>query len=138
MVQDHWHQIPQPEKTAIRQYALNYLMDESVALAHDQQVVKMMMLLLAKITKLGWFDDVDIKNGIVPELTKIVQSKNERHRVIGLEALDQLIVEMTYMTKMKNPSLNRRVSMSFRDAALYQIFQSNLEYIAGLSQMLQI
>ena len=113
-------------------------MDESVALAHDQQVVKMMMLLLAKITKLGWFDDVDIKNGTVPELTKIVQSKNERHRVIGLEALDQLIVEMTYMTKMKNPSLNRRVSMSFRDAALYEIFQSNLKYIAGLSQMLQI
>ena len=62
------------------------------------------MLLLAKITKLGWFEDVDIKDGTVTELTKIVQSKNERHRLVGLEALDQVIVEMTYVTKMKNPS----------------------------------
>lgn len=58
----------------------------------------MMMLLLARITKLGWFDDADIKNSIVPELTKILDQKTAAHRLIGFEALDQLIMEMTYMT----------------------------------------
>jgi hypothetical protein len=42
--------------------------------------------------------------------------------------LDQLIVEMTYMTKMKNLTINRRVSLSFRDAALGDIFTNNLQY----------
>jgi len=31
----------------------------------------MMMLLLAKIAKLAWLDDHDIKNGLVPDLTEI-------------------------------------------------------------------
>jgi len=97
----------------------------------------MMILLLARITKLGWFDDGEIKNGIVPELTRILEQKNAEHRLVGLEALDQLIVEMTYMTKTRNLSLNRRVSLSFRDVALFQIFTNNLKYIAGLTQLLQ-
>ena len=35
----------------------------------------MMMILLAKIAKLAWFDDPVIKTGLVPELTKIIQIK---------------------------------------------------------------
>ena len=35
----------------------------------------MMMLLLAKIAKLGWFDDGVIKSGIVQELTKILETR---------------------------------------------------------------
>jgi len=35
---------------------------------------------------------------------------------------------MTYMTKMKNLTLNRRVSLSFRDAALTDIYKNNLEF----------
>lgn len=112
-------------------------MSEQIVLSHDKQVVKMMILLLARITKLGWFDDGEIKNGIVPELTRILEQKNAEHRLVGLEALDQLIVEMTYMTKTRNLSLNRRVSLSFRDVALFQIFTNNLKYIAGLTQLLQ-
>ncbi len=73
-------------------------MSEPTVLSHDKQVVKMMMLLLARITKLGWFDDADIKNSIVPELTKLLDQKIPAHRLIGFEALDQLIMEMTYMT----------------------------------------
>ena len=91
-----------------------------------------MMLLLAKIAKLAWLDDHDIKNGLVPELTNILQVQNEQHRLVGLQAIDQLIVEMTYMTKMKNLTLNRRVSLSFRDTALGIIFENNLQYTKTL------
>lgn len=125
------------EKTAIRQYLLSYLMSEATVLSHDKQVVKMMMLLLARITKMGWFDDADIKNSIVPELTKILDQKNAAHRLVGFEALDQLIMEMTYMTQTKNLSLNRRVSLNFRDVALFQIFSNNLKFVANLTNMLQ-
>ena len=90
------------EKEEIRKYLVNYLKDANNVLSKDKQVVKMMILLLAKITKLGWFDDADIKHTIVPDLTMILHSDSPRHKLIGLTALDQLIVEMTYMTKMKN------------------------------------
>ena len=41
------------------------------------------------------------------------------------------------MTKSRNLSLNRRVSLNFRDVALYQIFSNNLKYIASLTLVLQ-
>ena len=59
------------EKVAIKEYLVNYLKSDMV-LKQEKQVVKMMILLLAKIAKLAWLDDPDIKNGLVPELTKIL------------------------------------------------------------------
>ena len=48
-----------------------------------------MMLLLAKIAKLGWFDDPDIKNGLVPQLAKILELRdNPYHKLVGLRAID--------------------------------------------------
>lgn len=93
----------------------------------EKQVVKMMILLLAKIAKLGWFDDPDIKTGLVIDLNKIMQNPNDQHKLIGLQAVDQLMVEMSYMTKMKNVTLNRRISLNFRDNSLTIIFKNNLQ-----------
>ena len=36
---------------------------------------------------------------------------------------------MTYVTKMKNLTINRRISLSFRDAALFNIFTNNLRFL---------
>lgn len=92
-------------------------------------MVKMMILLLAKIAKLAWFDDPDIKTGLVITLNKIMLNPNDKHKLIGLQAIDQLMVEMSYMTKMKNVTLNRRISLSFRDASLSIIYQNNLDHL---------
>lgn len=43
-----------------------------------------MILLLAKIAKLAWFDDVEIKNGLVVDLSKILHISNDEHKLIGL------------------------------------------------------
>ena len=48
----------------------------------------MMMLLLARITKMAWFDDVNVKNGVVAEIMKIIEQEHGAHRVIGLQTLD--------------------------------------------------
>jgi len=44
---------------------------------------------------------------------------------------------MTYLTKMKNLSLNRRISLSFRDTALYDIYTNNLQYCADLALQME-
>lgn len=40
------------------------------------------------------------------------------------------------MTKMKNLALNRRVSLSFKDASLTVIFKNNLDYTKSLLEQL--
>ena len=47
------------EKKAIRIYLIQYLSNPQIV-HQDKQVTKMMILLLAKITKLGWFDDPEV------------------------------------------------------------------------------
>ena len=50
------------------------------------------------------------------------------HTLIGLYAIDQIVLEMTYVNKGKNLTINRRVSLNFRDNALYQIFKQSLVF----------
>ena len=45
------------EKVGVKNYLVNYLMQTEVVTRQDKQVVRMMILLLAKIAKLAWFDD---------------------------------------------------------------------------------
>ena len=65
MVTDNWLKIPAQEKTAIKTYILTFFEGDQV-LSRDKQVVKMLMLLLAKIAKLSWLDDQDIRTGLAP------------------------------------------------------------------------
>lgn len=48
------------------------------------------------------------------------------HTLIGLKAIEQVVLEMTYLNKGKNLTVNRRVSLSFRDSSLSQIFKQTL------------
>lgn len=48
------------------------------------------------------------------------------HHLIALYTVDQIVLEMTYVNKGKNLTVNRRVSLNFRDSALYQIFKQTL------------
>jgi len=42
---------------------------------------------------------------------------------IALHAIDDLIIEMSYVHKVKNLNISRRISLNFRDSALFQIFK---------------
>jgi hypothetical protein len=65
---DHWNKIPVEEKMAIKDYLLNYLATN--AFQSDRQVMKMMIILLAKISKLAWFDHPELKT-MVTEITQL-------------------------------------------------------------------
>ena len=43
---------------------------------------------------------------------------------------------MTYLTKLKNLQINRRLSLNFRDSALYKIFCDNIEFTKALTAKL--
>lgn len=50
------------------------------------------------------------------------------HSLIALYAVEQIVLEMTYVNKGKNLTINRRVSLNFRDSALYQVFKQALAF----------
>jgi hypothetical protein len=49
--------------------------------------------------------------------------------LLALKAVDQIILEMTYMSKGKTLTINRRVSLNFRDNALYEVFKHSLSLL---------
>ena len=54
----HWTKIPLEEKIAIKDYMLQQLRDQGPSM--DQEVLKMIIGLLAKIVKLTWFDHPEL------------------------------------------------------------------------------
>jgi hypothetical protein len=62
------------------------------------------------------------------------------HSLIALYTVDQIVLEMTYVNKGKNLTINRRVSLNFRDSALYQIFKQclifNKQYTEQISALI--
>lgn len=61
---------------------------------------------------------------------------SERHMLIALHALDDLIVEMSYVHKVKNLNISRRISLAFRDSALFQIFKQCLALVQQLTDQI--
>jgi hypothetical protein len=60
-----------------------------------------------------------------------------QHSLIALYAVEQMILEMTYVNKGKNLTINRRVSLNFRDSALYQIFKQALIFNKQFTEQVQ-
>lgn len=54
---------------------------------------------------------------------------SEKHLLVALQCIDDLIIEMSYVHKVKNLNISRRISLSFRDSALFQIFKQCLELV---------
>ena len=59
------------------------------------------------------------------------------HSLIALYAVEQIILEMTYILKGKNLTINRRVSLNFRDTALFQIFKQGLAFNKEFMEQIQ-
>ena len=115
----HWSGIPPQEKIAIKDYILNFLATKGVQL--NMQVLNMIIILLAKVVKMSWFDHPELQS-IVGDLSKLANISTN-HQLIAMYAINDLILEMSYVSKIKNLTINRRISINFRDNALFQIFK---------------
>ena len=84
----------------------------------------MIIMLLVKIIKLAWHD--------IPELQTVVEdlikygTLSERHLLITLTAMEELIVEMGYVIRGKHLHAHRRISVSFRDSQLFIILNLSI------------
>ena len=88
----------------------------------------MIIILLAKVTKMSWFDHPKVQ-GVVQNLLSLQNMGNERLVLLSLTALHDLIIEMSYVHRVKNLNVNRRISLSFRESQLYVIFKQSLSHI---------
>lgn len=90
----------------------------------------MVIILLVKIIKLSWHQYPQLQETI-GDLTKFEQIGGERHLLISLTALEELIIEMGYITRGngKNLHSHRRISVNFRDTQLFSILNLSIEYI---------
>ena len=88
----------------------------------------MIILLLTKITKLSWIEQPEFQS-VVQNLFKLQTMNNERLTLLSLTALHDLIIEMTYIHKLKHLNVSRRVSVAFREISLTDIFTQSLQSI---------
>jgi hypothetical protein len=65
---DNWLKIPIQEKMVIKDYLLGFLANK--ALGCDKQVMRMMILLLARICKLSWFDHPELQT-VITDITQL-------------------------------------------------------------------
>ncbi|KAG0446691.1 hypothetical protein HPP92_028707 [Vanilla planifolia] len=113
----------------IRNYVISYLATRGPDLQNF--VTGSLIQLLCRITKFGWFED-DIFKEVVKDSTGFLSQATPEHYSIGLKILNQLVSEMNQPNPGLPLSHHRRVATSFKDQALYQIFQISLTSLSNL------
>ena len=81
-------------------------------------------MLLVKIIKLAWHDIPELQT-VVDDLIKY-GTLSERHLLITLTTMEELIVEMGYVIRGKHLHAHRRISVSFRDSQLFIILNLSI------------
>ena len=71
--------------------------------------------------KICWFEDYEHQD-ITEQLQEFLK-QSLPYCLLGVLALQQLIIEMSYATKGRTLIQTRRISISFRDKSLLDIFK---------------
>lgn len=108
-------------------YLLTLLGSKGVSL--ETYAVKALVSLLVRLTKFAWLDGEGVKDyeirRIVPDVQKFLQA-TVQHCIIGLRILNELVVEMNAKAKNRTLTQHRKVAVSFRDTALFPVFEISL------------
>lgn len=94
-------------------------------------VVTKMCTLLARITKLGWFED-DAHHTVVEDATKFIESGSMAHVLLGFRFLAVMVSEANHATPNRTLTEHRKTAVSFRDHCLFKIFQLAIKYLRDL------
>lgn len=133
LVGSFWQQIPADQRIQLRNYVLNFLASKGPQLKH--QVRLELTTLLCRVTKLGWQQD-DTFRTIVEDITRFLDA-SEEHCVIGLQVLTRLVSDMntssTSYRRILAQSQSRKVSLSFRDLQLLNVFNIAMATFQKLS-----
>nr|XP_047127698.1 exportin-7 [Hydra vulgaris] len=116
------------QRVDIRNYVLNYFASRSKLVPF---VVQALSQLLVKLTKFGWFESQDdnwVFRSITIDIKQFLQGSID-HCIIGVKLLTELVASMNQSEENLSLTKNRKISASFRDTALFEIFTSSLDMI---------
>lgn len=113
----------------IRNYVVGYLATRGPEL--QPYVTGSLIQLLCRITKLGWYDDDRFREIVKDSMNFLSQSTTE-HYCIGLKILNQIVAEMNQPNPGFPLTHQRKIACSFRDLALFQIFQISITSLQQL------
>jgi exportin-7 len=128
LITQFWNNFSAEQKLEIRNYVLNYLAVQAPTL--QDFVVGSLSKLACRITKLGWFDSTEHRE-IIEETGKFLEATID-HKIIGMKLLNALVDEMNTPTTGRTLTVHRKSAVSFRDHALFQIFQISISTLGKL------
>ncbi|XP_060088759.1 ran-binding protein 17 isoform X1 [Heteronotia binoei] len=112
--------LPVQQRMDIRNYILNYVASRPKLAIF---VIQALVQVIAKITKLGWFDvqkDQLIFRDLIADVKRFLQGTVD-HCIIGVMILSELTQEMNFVDYSRPSSKHRKIATSFRDTALKDI-----------------
>ena len=112
-----WNQMPPQQRIDFRNYTLSFLANRGVEC--EQFVTQSLVQLIARITKMGWFESDEHRN-ILDEVSKFLHA-TPTHLLIGLRLFSQLVAEMNATTNTRSLTQHRKVTGAFRDGPLFQV-----------------
>jgi exportin-7 len=132
LISTHWNNFTTSQRVDVRNYILGYLATNGPSLTDF--VTTSLIKLVCRITKLGWFDDTQHQE-FTKEITKFLQATID-HCIIGLQILNQLVMELNLPTAGRTLTQHRKTAVSFRDKSLFHIFQLSLTTLRQLQMNL--
>lgn len=120
------------QRIDIKNYLLNYFATRSKLAPFVSQSLSQ---LLVKLTKYGWFDsknDSWVFRSVTDDIRQFLQGSID-HCVIGIKLLTELVTTMNQSENNLSIAKNRKISSSFRDLSLYEIFTSVLTMIKQMT-----
>jgi len=128
LITTHWNNFTVSQRIDIRNYVLGYLASQGPSL--QDFVTTSLIVLVCRITKLGWFDDKTHRE-LADDVTKFLQATVD-HCILGLKILNQLVDELNIPTTGRTLTQHRKTSVGFRDVCLFKVFQLGLTTLKQL------
>eukprot|EP01080_Neovahlkampfia_damariscottae_P008717 gene8717-663_t len=121
---DNWSVFSKESKLELRNFLITFIAKNADKVPGS--IMSSILKLLARIAKLGWLEDQD--NRDLPEQIKkyFVQSPKLEVSTLGLNLLNELMLEMNTLISKQNTTVQRKISISFRDLALRGLFETSI------------
>jgi hypothetical protein len=129
LISSHFTIFPTEQKLALRNFVLTYMGTHPRLPAY---ITAIMTQIFCYLTKLGWWEDMEFRK-ISSDLSSFLAATLD-HRIMGLNCLAMLIVEMNTPAPSKNFNRHRRTNIDFRDFELLRSCEIAFSTVRDLVQ----
>ena len=124
LITDSWNTFTVEQRIDLRQWLFNVIGNKAPTM--ERHNVNTLILVLCRLTKLGWLDH-QVHQELPANVNNFfLSSSTPAHVVTGLNILNALITEINQVSSRHTLTQHRKTSVSFRDACLFDIFKTSL------------